>query len=176
MLLLTAEILSVTLATMSESLPTPRTAARVLLIDKDQRVLLFGNNEWRPGITLWMTPGGGVDEGETLEAAAIRELWEETGLHDAKLGPRVWIRSFTFRFQENHFAQDEHFFIATCETFEPDGANRLDYEAPFLEQYRWWSVEEIAASKDYFVPRRLAQLLPALLAGDLPAEPIDCGV
>lgn len=161
---------------MSDSPPTPRTAARVLLIDGQDRVLLFGNNQWRPGITLWLTPGGGVDDGETLEAAAVREVWEETGLESIALGPLVWVRSFTFRFQENHFAQSEHFFVARCETFEPDGANRLDYEAPFLALHRWWSVGEIAASKDYFVPRRLGLLLPALLAGEFPPEPIDCGV
>lgn len=33
-----------------------------------------------PNADKWATPGGGVELGETLEAAAIREIKEETGL------------------------------------------------------------------------------------------------
>jgi hypothetical protein len=40
---------------------------------------------------------------------------------------------------------------------------------------RWWSVDEIAASSEWFAPRRLAALLPPIVAGDYPPEPIDAG-
>ncbi len=32
----------------------------------------------------WQMPQGGIDEGETPEAAAFRELSEETGIHHSK--------------------------------------------------------------------------------------------
>jgi hypothetical protein len=40
---------------------------------------------------------------------------------------------------------------------------------------RWWTVDEIAASDEWFAPRGIAALLPAVLRGQCPAEPIDAG-
>ena len=34
----------------------------------------------QPGYGLWSIPGGYVDRGEVVEEAAVREVWEETGL------------------------------------------------------------------------------------------------
>lgn len=34
------------------------------------------------GGTYWQMPQGGIDEGEELHAAALRELWEETGVRE----------------------------------------------------------------------------------------------
>jgi 8-oxo-dGTP pyrophosphatase MutT (NUDIX family) len=51
--------------------------ARIIIVD-DRRVLLVSH--WYAPWT-WTLPGGGVDRGETPEAAAIREAFEETGLN-----------------------------------------------------------------------------------------------
>lgn len=53
-----------------------RIAARVLLLNKDNKILLVANSKSKS----WFTPGGRVEPDETLEAAAIRETYEETGL------------------------------------------------------------------------------------------------
>lgn len=53
---------------------TLRDRATCVLI-RDGRVLLVADGERK-----YMLPGGGVDPGETIEAAAVRELSEETGL------------------------------------------------------------------------------------------------
>lgn len=63
-----------------------RHSARILLLDEQDRILLlrvddgeaFHHN--RPEmITFWITPGGGVEPGETYEATARRELWDVVG-------------------------------------------------------------------------------------------------
>lgn len=49
---------------------------RVVATDSDGRVMLV-RHTYLHG---WWLPGGGVDRGETTQAAAVRELREETGL------------------------------------------------------------------------------------------------
>lgn len=53
-----------------------RLGARIVPVRADGQ-LLFVRHSYMPG---WFFPGGAVDRGETTEAAALRELWEETGL------------------------------------------------------------------------------------------------
>jgi 8-oxo-dGTP pyrophosphatase MutT (NUDIX family) len=79
---------------MSAEAPIPRTAGRVIVVDREGRVLLFrGGDPARPRDgTWWFTPGGGADPGESVEEAARRELFEETGLAVEKLGRVVATR------------------------------------------------------------------------------------
>jgi 8-oxo-dGTP pyrophosphatase MutT (NUDIX family) len=57
----------------------PRQAAGVVALDDARRVLMV--QQWRHPVQklLWSLPAGGMDAGETPEAAAHRELREETG-------------------------------------------------------------------------------------------------
>lgn len=52
----------------------------VALVDADGRVLLAQRPHGKPMAGLWEFPGGKVHEGETPEAALIRELSEELGI------------------------------------------------------------------------------------------------
>lgn len=52
----------------------------VALIDRDGRVLVAQRPEGKSMAGLWEFPGGKVEEGETPEAALIRELHEELGI------------------------------------------------------------------------------------------------
>ncbi len=91
-----------------------RTAARVLLLDGDDRVLLLSGTDPKVGSRWWITPGGGVEGGETLPDAARRELAEETGLllgADDLVGP-IWRRVARFTFTGIDYEQTEFYFAA----------------------------------------------------------------
>lgn len=161
----------------SEDEPIFRPAARVLLLDPDQRVLLFNFRNTSSGWSWWATPGGGLEPGETPEQGALRELGEETGLLGVELGPCVWHREHVFPWAGRRYRQAERFYLVRSDPFElaptlPDGGELLQ-----LVQHRWWSVEELEhATHQVFAPRRLAILLKNLLTQPLPAEPIDAGL
>lgn len=53
----------------------------VALIDRDNRILLAQRPEGKSMAGLWEFPGGKVEQGETPEAALIRELEEELGIN-----------------------------------------------------------------------------------------------
>ena len=64
-----------------------RLTARVLLLDPEGRILLMrGRLPGDPEAPrVWFTVGGGIEPGESAEAAAAREIVEETGFLDAQL-------------------------------------------------------------------------------------------
>jgi 8-oxo-dGTP pyrophosphatase MutT (NUDIX family) len=147
----------------------------VLLIDGRDRLLLFRGVNVSPTVpVVWITPGGGLQAGETHEQAALRELWEETGVV-APLGPCVWHRRHRFRFRDRWYDQRERFYVARVEAAAIAYDNLEAGERAFITEHRWWSLAGIAAANDPFAPRRLALLLPPVLAGDYPTEPIIIG-
>jgi len=58
---------------------TPTLAASAVVLDGQKRILLVQRAN-PPDKGCWTLPGGRVDPGETLELAAISEIFEETGL------------------------------------------------------------------------------------------------
>lgn len=56
----------------------PRVSAAVLRADCQE--ILMVQHQRTDGTTYWQLPGGGVQPGEALEDAVLRELYEETGL------------------------------------------------------------------------------------------------
>lgn len=64
------------LTNLTSKKPKNISGAGVLLIDKDKKVLL----QLRTDSNSWSIPGGCLNIGESLEAAAKREVYEETGL------------------------------------------------------------------------------------------------
>jgi hypothetical protein len=61
--------------------------------------------------------------------------------------------------------------------FEP--APRFTAEelrAEYVTAMRWWSLRELEAGEDVFAPRRLPELVAALLRDGPPGEPVDVGV
>lgn len=150
----------------------------MLLLDADGRTLLFTAIEpdEDTGLPFWFPPGGGVEEGETHEQAAERELMEETGL-SVPIGPCIWLREHTWRLNEAWYRSIERYYLAST---TPQSRISVDswteLELQMIQEYRWWSLEEILASGDIFVPRQLGALLPPILAGQVPAVPLEVAV
>jgi len=150
--------------------PIGREAARVLLLDDHDRVLLIAHLPG-DGRTVWTAPGGGLDPDESHAQAAARELREEVGI-DAALGPQVWSRTATFRFRGIWLEQCERWFLARTAGLDTT-AMPLDDLA--TAGARWWTADELAHTDEVLAPRALAEHLAALLVDGPPARPIDVG-
>jgi ADP-ribose pyrophosphatase YjhB (NUDIX family) len=149
---------------------------RALVINRFDRLLLFRADLPDRG-PIWYTPGGGVEPGETDAAAIVRELEEETRLvvDPATLAPPVWTRDYIFRWHDTDERHLERFFLIRIDEHEVDTSGLDAEEAGLSREFRWWALDEIAASTERFSPLRLADLLAPLLANRVPAEPIALG-
>ncbi|MEX1178056.1 MAG: NUDIX domain-containing protein [Nitriliruptor sp.] len=150
--------------------PLPRDAARVLLLDGDERVLLVAHRA-SADRTVWTAPGGGVRRGEDHRAAAARELTEELGL-DAPIGPWVWQREVTFVHAGVHLMQRERWFLTRVERWDPTLAPLDD---PGLFDARWWTLAELASTRETIAPSSLGEHLAVLLRDGPSGSPVDVG-
>ena len=152
--------------------PWVRPTARVVVLDPAGRVLLLGARlsgpDDPPGdVLFWYTPGGGVEDGETVRQAAVRELAEEIGLDadPAALEGPVWLRRHMGAFGGVDIDSRETFFVLRDVEHTVDASGRTELEVLGDEPHRWWTVHEIAASEEAFAPGDLAEALAELLRG-----------
>lgn len=152
-----------------------RRAARVVCFDPQGRFLLIHAHDPadRGKAPWWELPGGGIDPGETAEAACLRELREEAGVAGATMGPCIWTHHAQFTFAGWDFDQHERIHVAHC-----DGTTSLPrhleaFEALAFEGHRWWTLEELLADEAPTVPPRLREFIGPIVAGDLPDPPLD---
>jgi len=147
----------------------PRRAARVFLVDGDERVLLFhGVDPGRPDHRYWFTPGGGLAPGEAAAAGAVRELAEETGLVRAPvdLGEPVFRETTEFPFDGVWYRQEQEFFLLRVPSWTVDTAGFDAVERGSITAHRWWTIDELERTTERYYPDGLPALLRRTLGKD----------
>jgi ADP-ribose pyrophosphatase YjhB (NUDIX family) len=142
-------------------------------VNRLDQVLLFRADLMDRG-ALWYLPGGAVESGEGDETAIVRELMEETRLavDPATLAPPVWTRDYIFRWHDTDERHLERFFLIRIGEHDVDTSGLDAEEAGITREFRWWTLADIAESDERFSPSRLAALLPPLIEGHIPDEPM----
>jgi 8-oxo-dGTP pyrophosphatase MutT (NUDIX family) len=142
------------------SKPGLRLTSRILLYDRDGHILLFLTKAPdTSGVSRWLTPGGGVDPGENHDQAAVRELYEETGLVVESLGEPVWSHDFDVMWDAaDHSTGHAEFYRLVVDRFEPSNANWTEDEKVDVLKHRWWSPDDLAGTSEPYEPAELPQL------------------
>ena len=120
----------------------------VALVDRDGRVLLARRPPGKPMAGLWEFPGGKIRDGESPEAALVRELAEELGLDTAEscLSPLTFA---SHRYADFHLLMP----LYVCRVWKGTPRAR---EGQVL---KWVAPERL---KDYPMPPADAPLIPVL--------------
>lgn len=145
----------------------------MVLIDEHERVLLARLLDdgavvvagQSPAATHWVTIGGGVEPGESLEAAARREVFEEAGITELTLGPELDVRRIEVELRGEPIVSVEHFFAGWVTSAEPTLAHLDPLELGVLVEHRWWAHAELADPDrvEVIYPFRIARLAAAAI-------------
>ena len=132
------------------------TSAGGLVVDSQRRAAVIGRMSSH-GHLMWSLPKGHLEHGESLEAAAVREVTEETGITGRVLAP-LGVIDFYFTAEGKRVHKTVHHYLLIAEGGE---LNNDDAE---VEEVAWVPLEELAHRLAYADERRLIARVPELLA------------
>ncbi|KSU53711.1 NUDIX hydrolase [Microbacterium enclense] len=143
--------------------PKTRTTARVLVFDEDGALLLM-KQHWgrRVRPARWLTVGGGIEPGEDAATAAVRELFEETGLRVDAVGRPVAFRDIALPPAEEYERRTAVYFVVRVPRFEIARHAWTESEQDDIVDVRWFSPAELAASQDAFDPEGVREIVASL--------------
>lgn len=142
-----------------------RETARIMLVDEQNRIFLL-KTHFDPEVGLpprWLTPGGGIDSGESMLQAAVRELYEETGktVNPEDLGEPVLVASGRWDWADglNYHTYTDTIYELKVLNFQPDISGFTQDELRDILEHRWWNVEDILQSDEPVAPHELKDWL-----------------
>ncbi|CCD83783.1 conserved hypothetical protein; putative NUDIX hydrolase [Bradyrhizobium sp. ORS 285] len=140
-----------------------RPSSRLLVLDPEGRLLLFKFVHLAgalAGQAFWATPGGGLDPGESYEAAACREMFEETGIRIDHPGPEIAQRAVIFTLVDGEeVSADERYFLIKVAQAELSSMHWTELERAAIAAQRWWQRDELAATSDQVFPEDIVEML-----------------
>lgn len=107
-----------------------RPRARCVILQDDCILMVRQHHDGRE---FWTLPGGGVEEGESFEQAAVREVLEECGLAVKIVGLVA---------ERQHFYGLERIFLAEI-IGQPPGEFPLPGPEEWVDEVRWHSLESL---------------------------------
>ena len=125
-----------------------RQAVRAVVVDPDYRVLLLRYGTDRDA--WWITPGGGIDPGESDEQALRRELREELAIDQLELGPLLFERERHFLGEPGYGGQTNRSYLVRVPSLEACVISEA-------EEARWFALDELATlpTSPYDLPELL---------------------
>ncbi len=135
-----------------------RTGVRILVVADNEVLLIQDRDLGVPGSSWWATPGGGVDPGESFLGAAVRELWEETGIEavESQLVGPAYRRLVAHGYSDRILCQAEEFFVLRTARVMPQPQGLTDSEIAKQIEARWWPLNNLPPQVR---PARLVEIL-----------------
>jgi len=133
------------------------TSAGGLIVDHESGAAAVIGRLDRRGRLLWSLPKGHIEEGETPEQAAVREVEEETGIIGCVVAPLGTI-DFWFVAEDRRVHKTVHHFLLMA----TDG--ELSADDVEVEEVEWVPLDQLPNRLAYADERRLIERVPELLA------------
>jgi 8-oxo-dGTP pyrophosphatase MutT (NUDIX family) len=132
------------------------TSAGGLVVDHEKSIAAVIGRLDRRGRLLWSLPKGHIEEGETPEQAAVREVQEETGIIGEVLAPLGTI-DFWFVAEDRRVHKTVHHFLLRA-----TGGELSDIDVEVTE-VAWVPLNELETRLAYADERRLVRRATAML-------------
>ena len=162
-------------------LPIIRKTVRVLLLNSENELLLMcietsdlATLEGKQYERFWCTIGGAIENEESIEQAALREIYEESGIasREVTLGCPVWYGSVDLLFKGRLTRFEETYIVARTHQRNVALYAPTQEERRIVQDLRWFSLGTITQSAETFFPASLVNYLPDILKGRYPSRAI----